>query len=1003
MLLSTLALTSLLLAGDPMAVADDIRKDSRATVVVVAVFSGVNVSTGATASFSLSTHDLGAPKWGVPAASLPLPGLRVSRAADVSLVQGATLGGLASIDDVELTYAGQRLRDGVWTTDQFEPYEFEGRDVVLYWLGQTADGRVLDWTNKLTWFDGVFGDGGGWSPHQLTLLVRARGANLDAELAGTYRGTPYALAYDGVNDEVNFGNILNPTGSFSYQITFYAEAPPASGAVTQRLLDKSKHWIEYDATTAASPVLRWHVEVGGTTLEPTVAIPTYHRFYTVTCSYNASTGVARVRHDGSSTVGTATKSGGGNPDTDASTLYLGRQSSAAAKYYDGVIGQAARWSAALTEAEELEYAAAALAGDETSLVALWTGVRNLAGTKLVDTGPSYDPATATSPYDGTITGAIEATTFDGGTDIAGTAKRSLLGDVQNVRGVPVYSPLNIFQLSDAESHIPIAVRDAGVNVSLDAFSQRIYPFFATAPAATKYTWFPFASAVRLADKQSFGSVAADMSGACVRGAAFTKADGIIQQPPSRGLYLDQGLLAFGGSFSSLFYSSYTLEMKINYRDIASVKTVIFNFGNGTGYSVNINYDTSGNLVVAYTLLGSGATEDVIPMPMDRPMTLSFVVTDSGSIDYVLYLDGVEVLSVSRAGSLSSSGTGTGSAKIGTAGTSFAPFMTVEEVRFWSSARTESQIRDDLYAATPSSTPTHWYKPPLTTSPTTWVDSGSGTAANATITDGDWGGGAGLDTTRQVVRYLLLQAAVEESAIDLDEAWEIAPAEIGIVVEGARVDPAAEDSAARSGGSVRGAISDALSSLACALVYDRSVASPGRWVLRQIVDPDSVSAALTITEDQVKSIGVPRTTKPPQRISLAYAPVDLVQDDSDLVSTASATLRQLVSKPFRYLERAIPGNVSKFPLQLKPLRLPGRLRDRSAAKTEIARRVVLAGVRRRVWPIQLVGGPWEHVTPGQVVTVVHRRIPGGSAKFLVVQMTDPGVRGDGRFATLYGWR
>lgn len=285
----------------------------------------------------------------------------------------------------------------------------------------------------------------------------------------TFLGFGACLHFDGVNDRVTFGDVLDQTGSFTLQCRIWPDTGTQSTSRLWQKSDGSTGWVSYINNLNVGFVIR-----GSGTLDTTTSPLVLGQWNDVFVIWDQAAMRASVVVNGvEAGVSLAFTSG---PAVNAHNLVFGAQNDGTFAY-DGKADELAIWSKALTMAETEAYRTKALIGDEANLAGVW----------------HLDEATGTVAFDGnaaanngTITGALWSGSLTGGSAVAG--KRIPRGWGKTLRQWPltlVDEPDQVYLVMGNPVVAITAFRDQGAE-SYVRDSDQADPYAAT-PAAGH--WF----------------------------------------------------------------------------------------------------------------------------------------------------------------------------------------------------------------------------------------------------------------------------------------------------------------------------------------------------------------------------------------------------------------------------------------------------------------------------------------------------------------------------------
>ena len=207
------------------------------------------------------------------------------------------------------------------------------------------------------------------------------------------QGADKALDFDGSNDYVNMGNVLNLTSSISIETWIKTDGLGSR----QTILGKGY-------TSSGEPYYQYHVEVrsggevyfplslGGTRQSAETSATLASQWHHIACVYNGS--VIKVYIDGEEE---ASSNASGSISTYSSSFYIGAYSGASGGIgpFEGQIDEVRIWSDARTVTEIRDNMHKELAGDESGLVAYYK-MSDGTGTSLTDNSSNSNTGTLTN-------------------------------------------------------------------------------------------------------------------------------------------------------------------------------------------------------------------------------------------------------------------------------------------------------------------------------------------------------------------------------------------------------------------------------------------------------------------------------------------------------------------------------------------------------------------------------------------------------------------------------
>ncbi|MEO1369460.1 MAG: LamG-like jellyroll fold domain-containing protein, partial [Acidobacteriota bacterium] len=430
--------------------------------------------------------------------------------------------------------------------------------------------------------------------------------------------------------------------------------------------------------------------------------------------------------------------------------------------------------------------------------------------------------TGTSPYDGVITGGSVAHTLEGGAALAGQHKPAIEGYGANVPAFPVAPEFGVYQIADHTTmgpfgaserlRLPPGVYDRLSPLALEGIETDLLDFFAASPSIGGYIWYPPLSLFRVGGSSDGSIFTASLWGrADWRGGAYF--DGV-----------DDSVLLKEAPGQALDGAAWTLEAYVYLHDDIDGDAVLFDRRQPDGSGgIRVTYRNIPDLGrVVETSLGTDggprsrwlAGRQVGP---GRPFHFAWSVSSSGgSVTETWWVNGRRYASQPRPGVTPGAGlTGLRVGRLHGAAVAHAP-MVVSDIRIWSEARTDAQVRD-FYLRSPRGAAGLAHYMPMETDLGMWAGLAVPGEARAT-----WTGGVPMsELTAIVARQLADADGVETGLLDVEHALATLPdAPLSATVSG-------------SGKTRIQIIDEVRRSLGAALVRDHA---GDCWCLRQHRDP-----------------------------------------------------------------------------------------------------------------------------------------------------------------------
>ena len=621
------------------------------------------------------------------------------------------------------------------------------------------------------------------------------------------------------------------------------------------------------------------------------------------------------------------------------------------------------------------------------LVANWRGDQNSGGTLLKDYGQYYDPTTDTSRLDATVTNVTEVSSFDGGEDLHNRQVMYPSGPVQNAVATNIWPEGYVWQLHGGGMQSMDWLKDQGVDLDLEAggeYTSIINFYTASAPTTINdyHIYYPW-SLIRTKTYDIQGT----NSNVDLMWAGWPSAhSGGLTSNFSLDFDGVNDYVDFGTGYGTKLSQTFTLEFKIVMKSFTNNEVVLTNYDGTNGFRVFQLHDSTNPARLRALLELNGATliATTSALRLDTPYHVSVSVTETSDTSLSLYVNGYLQESDSESGktiNLSSANFYLGRNRTG------ADFSDIkaDDVRIWSTARTEQQIRDNLCAlltGTETGLTDLWRGTPAPS--TTWNNRVSG-GTSGTISGATWLGG--ISCPAGTLGQALQIAADHNITIDTSHLPSSSNSHYWLSpVTETFSEPIA----------VLNAIDAVLSNCNLSLVWDNV---NGQWTIREFDDPASMTLNDTITEDQLLDLPqIAKSYRPCNKYEMGYWRITTTQGRANLYDAVLNSHRRLVAAELRFLQIANKIKDDPYKLCQQQYQIPSTFRYAKDARVEGRRQRDLRGLATRdLWEINLTKGMLDLI-PGDVIKVEHTRLDGGSITVLIVETNDKLDAG----ATLVAW-
>ena len=203
------------------------------------------------------------------------------------------------------------------------------------------------------------------------------------------------LDFDGTDDYVNMGNVLNLTSAISIETWIKTDGLGSRQTIAGKgYPNTGEPYYQYHVEIRAGGEIYFPLSLNGTrqTTETSATINA-SQWYHIACVYDGST--IKVYIDG---VEESSSNASGSISTYSTSFYLGAysgHSSSNVGNFDGIMDEVRIWNDARTVAEIREYMHKELAGNESGLVAYYK-MSNGTGTSLTDNSSNSNTGTLTN-------------------------------------------------------------------------------------------------------------------------------------------------------------------------------------------------------------------------------------------------------------------------------------------------------------------------------------------------------------------------------------------------------------------------------------------------------------------------------------------------------------------------------------------------------------------------------------------------------------------------------
>lgn len=626
------------------------------------------------------------------------------------------------------------------------------------------------------------------------------------------------------------------------------------------------------------------------------------------------------------------------------------------------------WTVARTQAEIRDNMNVELQGTETNLAAYWRCNEG--------TGTSAANKVASGAAITLVNGATFGSSMEGGADLAGHRKLRVHGYAPNARGQIVDSQKLIYQFSDTFVSSFDAVFDKGVLLTAGARYSSLYTFLTTTPAAGTYTMFPELGMIRLGF-----AAAGEITGNIVGDA-----------PGKWGVQLD-GVDDYMSAAVNCPAGNMTLECWVKPNSVPTATQRIFGYRGGATVAGNRHMGMfTGNIWITQVVndagtafaVATGANGPTAVLQGDRWTHLALVLNVSGSL-LSFYINGVPSGSIAISGTFN---TVLGTLAAGRDANAATNFMNggLDGLRLWSTARTQDQIRQNMFLRLPTGT---------TGLVGCWeLEDATGTTALNTVSGGvsmtlnggaTWAGGWAPDSPALLARWIAAERAgvLDFAEMNLDAIYALQEAtcpRLGFVVAGEEKCLDALDLVLNSCGGHYG--------------FDRAgIFDVGR------VDLPAGAPVKRLDTTVIKSVRMLEVPNPTWRQRVGWGRCWFVQSNDSLAGGATQAQRDFVSKAIRYAEQSNAATKTLWG-EKEPVTVETALVRQYDADQLARRRIIFYGEKRRMYEVVLLAEGWD-LDLGEEVTIEYPRFGlDAGINCRIIGFAESAARGQVR---LYVWR
>lgn len=677
---------------------------------------------------------------------------------------------------------------------------------------------------------------------------------------------------------------------------------------------------------------------------------------------------------------------------------LGRFRTSTTDTADTIIGAWFLFDDQLSDTQLISYISQRLTGDEEGLVWYFPGVA--VGGDLLD----YATTNKEAPLDAAITNATAAPLLLGASELSGAVMPEVIGYQPNAPLTAIDPPRKIYRAGESLGSIgfralgtalspEISVYDRGVPYGLDAIYDSILDFSDNPPSAsglvTVSPWM--GGLVRIHTEVDGVENTADVTGASSWPTSLTLGSG--------------GRISFGTSLNSVFGGSqWAFELWWAWDDEDS---------SGNNYVFNSAYmeirstfypNEGGRDVSIQVRINTTAGENSLVLSVDsirRNATVAMRIeaynVDGSNCAARLLINGRVVDTASEVSQLAASGLD--DAELGPDG-GLGRFNLTHTLpmRLWSTvgssdADAESKQRLYLYEnPSPSATGLEglWYR--YTTSVSVLADETANGRDGTLISDGFWCPGIPATDRLSAAKYLLgkssTSVAFGETAYDHDIST------ISYHIAGGAT---TQDPDQPVGISAAQAAASVLSGGGLYLLLNPDNTA----IIGQAQDPATATPVASVQVRFVDSLGFADYEALPSVIEALYAPNPTVQ--TSVLAGADTDRRSFAERPYRSLDEPVGDNRTLYGDDPAPdgrrWLIDTKFADRDPARAEAVRVAAQWDSPRPVRPFHVIGSDpsatdagFTSYQPGDVLTIRHERLPGGSVNILITDKV-PGSTSD----------
>jgi len=952
--------------------------------------------------FSTQTGD-------TPADEIFEPFLVVTKRFEMTMAQGNSFGKGFQLDSGAFELQGTKQVGSQNYVADLSNYTFAGRPVQQYIVGRLDD-TSLTWSTKLTMLDGTVDQEPDWVPGRQSIPVRAKGARLVGQWQEQLEGFGEAPLFNdaGTTTAVIDNLVWNP-GADPFTITTHLWRFGGPTGTKNQILYKSANIQLYYQT------YKIHLSLTFTDVSTTVVSTSTLSDATVSAPMKIGAVLDRDLDEmriyvNGELLGSGSCSSSDVADVSSDDLNMGGTGSV----LFGEMWGTGLFDRALPADEVVNVLGAPIPGPATysGLLAYWAGLMDAGATVMYDTGPDYDKqASPTSPWNATLTNCTRGHSLEGNADGRGTFAPDGWGHVRNTTPTPVDPSRNIFMFRKGPGGPVTAAKDRGGDLTLES-DLSLEDFFTTTPTTNQVTQCSKFGLIRFGALVDGASVTVDYLGRGGSQSGYRLVRSATEHIEASSLNTD-----FNSSFTILFW------LTMHQDDLARQQIFDTKGGSNDGWELQ-HVGTSSNPARLYLRVAGDGTEDIdlytdkesVTANYPHHVAIAFIENDIISQTTVnIYLDGVlaatdELPSEHLQHPTNALSYGTLSGL-----TNFPADCTISELQIHNTGLSVTQIRDLMFrysmadditagptAPTYATNLSSYFPSPREAGEvtTTMIDVGPKGIDLDTGTNGSWVGGVAIGSTLHALWDLLSRSGgLTEDEID---TYDVAT---GIGFDDRNMYQSLISWEPDEAMTVSQVIEVVKEGPAMQVIFN---AMTGEWLLRRVVDPDDLTAVLTVEQHEVdgKLIWGPFET-PPSEVKCRWGMNSTVQQSDDLLESDTAVKaehRLFAAKPYRFAQIPDSLNDEAFPTHDISVTINGIFFYEDDAAAAAIRQMEYRG--RKIPIPRLIEIPLKRSTigltsviPSEAIILNHEEFPDGLGTRQLLLL---GLDASGQAGTLRGW-